>query len=147
MSSTADQLDSAAGLDEAAVSNTTSDRFDTIVLRLSHLSVEKHFEAYVDIDWDDPALAIEATDPRWELWGLDELSKSDWYRSQPPEVRSRIGLHRLAQALHTAWQFENILQIGLLIYAMRLPNDSAEFRYLHHELVEESHHSMMFYEF
>ncbi len=146
MKSTADQLDSAASL-EAAVPPATPDRFDAMVARLSRLSVEKHFEAYVDIDWDDPALAISETDPRWELWGLDELSKAEWYRAQPPEDRSRIGLHRLAQALHTAWQFENILQIGLLIYAMRLPNDSPEFRYLHHELVEESHHSMMFFEF
>ena len=148
MSSTAKRYATAAELDAAAPAPTeTEDRFSSMVKRLSRLSVETNFDAYVDIDWDDPALAIDPTDPRWELWGLDELSQTEWYRSQPPEVRSRIGLMRLAQALHSAWQFENILQVGLLIYAMRLPNDSVEFRYLHHEIVEESQHSMMFFEF
>lgn len=143
-----DQLDSNAMLEASMNTDaSTKERFDSIVGRLSRLSVEKHFDAYADVDWDDPSLAIDPDDPRWELWGLDELSKTEWYRSQPPGVRSRIGLHRMAQALHTAWQFENILQVGLLIYAMRLPNDSTEFRYLHHEIVEESQHSMMFYEF
>jgi hypothetical protein len=148
MSRLPDQLDSNAML-EASMSTdaSTQERFDSIVRRLSRLSVEKHFDAYADIDWDDPALAIDPDDPRWELWGLDELSKTEWYRNQPPEVRSQIGLHRMAQALHTAWQFENILQVGLLIYATRLPNNSTEFRYLHHEIVEESQHSMMFFEF
>jgi hypothetical protein len=148
MSSTAEELESAAELDATAPAATpTEDRFDSIVRRLSTLSVEKHFDAYADIDWDDPALAIDPRDSRWELWGLDELSQTEWYRSQPAEVRSRIGLMRLSQALHSAWQFENILQVGLLIYAMRLPNESTAFRYLHHELVEESQHSMMFFEF
>jgi hypothetical protein len=146
MSSTAEELASAAQLDATAPSP-SENRFDSIVGRLSKLSVDVHFDAYVDIDWDDPALAIDPADPRWELWGLDELSQTEWYRSQPAAVRSRIGLMRLSQALHSAWQFENILQVGLLIHAMRLPNDSSEFRYLHHELVEESQHSMMFFEF
>jgi para-aminobenzoate N-oxygenase AurF len=148
MSRMPDQLDSNEILEATiAAEGSTLNRFDTMVGRLSKLSVEKHFDAYADIDWDDPALAIDPDDPRWELWGLDQLSVTEWYRAQPPGVRSRIGLHRMAQALHTAWQFENILQVGLLIYAMRLSNDSTEFRYLHHEIVEESQHSMMFYEF
>ena len=49
--------------------------------------------------------------------------------------------------LHTGWQFENILQVGILIFAMRLPRNSPKFRYLYHELVEEGQHSMMFHEF
>lgn len=80
------------------------------------------------------------------LHGLEPLGWSEWYRSQPEEERARIGLHRVAQALHTGWQFENILQVGLLIHAMGQRNDSTEFRYLHHELSEESQHSMMFHE-
>lgn len=146
--SAAEELESAASLEATArPDGPIPDRFENMVDHLSRLSVDKHFNAYVDVDWDDPALAIDPNDRRWELWGLDDLSRSGWYRNQPPEVRSRIGLHRMAQALHSAWQFENILQVGLLIYAMRLPNDSAEFRYLHHEIVEESQHSMMFFEF
>ena len=122
-------------------------RFSTMVGRLSKLSVEKRFEAFTDVAWDDPDMAVDATDPRWELWDLDPLSRSEWYRSQPDAERARIGLHRLAQMLHTGWQFENILQVGLLIHAMSLSNDSVEFRYLHHEIAEESQHSMMFHEF
>jgi hypothetical protein len=122
-------------------------RFTTMVGRLSKLSVEKRFDAFIDVPWDDPDMAIDPADRRWELWGLDPLSRSEWYLAQPAAVRSRIGLQRLAQMLHTGWQFENILQVGLLIHAMSLSNESTEFRYLHHEIAEESQHSMMFHEF
>jgi hypothetical protein len=122
-------------------------RFATMVGRLSKLSVEKRFEAFADIDWDAPEMAIDPADNRWDLWALDPLSRSDWYQAQSPENRARIGLHKLAQMLHTGWQFENILQVGLLIHAMSQRNDSVEFRYLHHEIAEESQHSMMFHEF
>jgi hypothetical protein len=145
MSSTADTIESARDLDDAGAG--ADGRYEAMVARLSKLSVEKHFDAYVDIAWDDPGMAIHPADPRWELWGLDELSRSPWYLAQSPEDRSRIGLHRMAQAMHTGWQFENILQVGLLIHAMGERNDSVEFRYLHHEVVEESQHSMMFHEF
>lgn len=128
-------------------SDTTEDRFEAMVGRLSKLSVNKHFDAFADVAWDDPAMAIDPADSRWELWGIDPLGRTDWYRSQPAEVRSRIGLYRLAHALHTGWQFENILQVGLLIHAMGQGNDSTQFRYLHHEVTEESQHSMMFHEF
>jgi hypothetical protein len=144
MSSTRDDLDSAQEFDRGAPSD---GRFEAMVARLSRLSVEKHFDAFVDVAWDDPDMAIDPADRRWELWGLDELSRSEWYLAQPPEVRSRIGLYRMAQALHTGWQFENILQVGLLIHAMGQRNDSTQFRFLHHEIVEESQHSMMFHEF
>jgi len=38
-----------------------ADRFTELVQRLSHQSVVKHFDAYADVAWDDPAYAI---DPR-----------------------------------------------------------------------------------
>jgi len=148
MPSTLDALDSARDLDAAAAAGADREaRFAAMVDRLSKLSVEKHFDAFVDVPWDDPEMAIDPTDARWELWGLDPLSRSEWYLAQPPSRRAEIGLYRVAQALHTGWQFENILQVGLLIHAMGQRNDSAEFRYLHHEIVEESQHSMMFHEF
>ena len=82
MSRLPEQLDSNAML-EASMSTdaSTKERFDTMVVRLSRLSVDKHFDAYADVDWDDPALAIDPDDPRWELWGLDQLSKTEWYRN------------------------------------------------------------------
>jgi len=121
--------------------------FRGLVERLSRQSVEKHFDAYEDVDWDADEMRIDPTDPRWELWDLDPLAATDWYRAQPPEVRAQIGLHRIAVGMRTGWEFENVLQRGLLGYAFRLANGRPEFRYLHHEVAEESHHTMMFQEF
>jgi P-aminobenzoate N-oxygenase AurF len=115
--------------------------------RLSRQSVTKHFEAYEDVAWDDPAHAVHPEDPRFELIELDPLGGTDWYRSQPQPVRARIGLHRFAQFMKVGVQFENILKRGLLTFAESLPNDSPEFRYIYHEIAEETQHSMMFQEF
>jgi hypothetical protein len=134
----------------AAPSQATSavdDVFTSIVKRLSRQSVAKHFDAYTDIDWDNPDFAVEPTDPRWQLWEQDGLGNTEWYRSQPDDVRARIALHRMAAAMRIGWQFENILQRGLLSYVFNLPNGAPEFRYLHHEVIEESQHTLMFQEF
>ena len=124
-----------------------SPAFDALVARLSRQSVAKHFDAYADIDWDDPELRIDPSDPRWDLEDLDPIAHSDWYRSQPPDVRARIGLHRVAITMRSGWEFENVLQRGLLAFAFWLPNGRPEFRYAHHEVIEESQHTMMFQEF
>jgi hypothetical protein len=52
----------------------------------------------------------------------------------------------MAAAMQIGTDFENILQRGLLAYAYKLPAGVPEFRYIHHEVVEESHHQMMFQE-
>lgn len=67
-----------------------------------------------------------------------------WYQSLPPEQQSRIGFLRLAVSLKTAWQFENILQQGLLHRALYLSEGTEEFRYIHYEVIEESQHTLMF---
>src|SRR5581483_4674950 len=121
--------------------------FAAIVARLSRQSVAKHFDAYEDVPWDEPGYAIDPDDPRWRLPAFDALGQTDWYRSQPESVQSRVALHRIATCMRVGWEFENVLQRGLLSYAMRLPNGAPEFRYLHHEVVEESQHTMMFQEF
>jgi hypothetical protein len=129
---------------------TTAERrdvFDSIIARLSKQSVDKHFEAYRDVPWDEDGFAIDPEDPRWELWKGDALRTTSWFESQPMEVRSRIGLHRTAAAMRFGAQFENILQRGLLAYCFHLPNNAVEYRYLHHEVIEESQHSLMFQEF
>ena len=121
--------------------------FTTMVARLSRLSVDKHFDAYADVDWDAPDMALDPADPRLELPPFDPLARTEWYRSQPPEVRARIGLYRYGACMKIGWHFENLLQRGLLGYASRLPNGALEFRYAHHELIEESQHTLMFQEF
>jgi hypothetical protein len=131
----------------AASPGMTAAAFDAIVARLSRQSVSKHFDAYVDVDWENPDFAVDAEDPRWQLWESDGLGNTEWYRSQPVEVQSRVALHRMAAAMRVGWQFENILQRGLLSFVFHLPNGAPEFRYLHHEVIEESQHTLMFQEF
>jgi hypothetical protein len=127
--------------------NGSGESFARLLQRLSRQSVAKHFDAYADIDWDAEALRIDPADPRWELSSDDGLGATSWYRDEPPAVRSRIGLHRIAAAMKIGAQFENVLQRGLLEFALTLPNGAPEFRYAYHELIEEGQHSLMFQEF
>ena len=123
--------------------------FTKLVDRLNHQSIQpgKHFDAYVDIAWDSPEFAIDITDPRWELDALDPLGATSWYQALPQEQRARLGLHLIAEKMRTGLQFESVLQRGLLEYAATLPNQTNEFRYALHEVIEEAHHSLMFQEF
>ncbi|GAA0912168.1 diiron oxygenase [Nonomuraea longicatena] len=121
--------------------------YEAVIRRLSKASVDKHWEPYRDIPWDDPAFLIDPDDPRWELPEVDRLGAHPWYRSRPPGTRARIGLWRVATAMKIGLQFENLLKRGLLSYAYRLPNGAPEFRYVYHETIEEGHHGMMFQEF
>ena len=118
-----------------------------VIDRLNKASVDKHWEAYADIPWDDPEYRIDPADPRWILPENDRLGTTAWYRAQPVEVQARIGLWRVATAMKIGLQFENLLKRGLLNYAYRLPNGRPEFRYVYHETTEECHHGMMFQEF
>lgn len=121
--------------------------YQAVIERLSKASVDKHWEPYRDIPWDDADFLIRHDDPRWELPDVDKLGRHPWYQSRPPEVRAKIGLWRVATAMKIGLQFENLLKRGLLNYAYRLPNGSPEFRYVYHETIEEGHHGMMFQEF
>lgn len=121
--------------------------YQALLARLSRQSVNKRYEAYRDIDWDAPELRIDPDDPRFELGAYDALGGTAWYRAQPPARRSRIGLHRLATFMKVGLQFENVLSRGLLLFSMTRDEQSPEQRYAYHELIEESHHSMMFAEF
>jgi hypothetical protein len=123
------------------------DGYQELVRRLSRQSVTKHFDAYADIDWDAPGMAIDPADPLWRLEGFDPLGSTDWYRAQSPEVRSAIGLHRIAGNMKIGLQFESVLKRGLLEYAGTLGDGDPEFRYVYHEVIEEAQHSLMFAEF
>jgi hypothetical protein len=124
-----------------------TETYDALVRRLSHQSVVKHFDAYADVPWDDPDYRIDPDDPRWELSTDDSLGGTAWYQAQPAGVRSRIGLHMYATFMKIGAQFEGVLKRGLLEYAAKLPNNSPEFRYAYHEVIEEAQHSLMFQEF
>jgi P-aminobenzoate N-oxygenase AurF len=114
---------------------------------LSEGSVHHHFDAFLDIPWDDPAYAIDHDDPRWVLPKVDPLGAHRWYQGLPLDRQVRIGLWRQANVLRVGWMFENVLIRGAMQYVFKLPNGSAEFRYLTHEVTEETHHTQMFQEF
>jgi hypothetical protein len=133
--------------ERADASSSESDAWKSLVGRLNRQSVDKHFDAYADVAWDDPEMAIHVHDPRWELSETDPLGKTEWYKAQPQETRAEIGLLRTASNMKVGLQFESILQRGLLEFAAKLPNGRPEFRYAYHEVIEEGHHSMMFQEF
>ena len=124
-----------------------SDAYFDLIRKLSHQSVVKHFDAYADIEWDNPEFHIDHDDPRWQLEADDVLGSTDWYLSQPPGIRSRIGLRMLANFMKIGVIFEYVLKRGLLEFAVKLPTGAPEFRYCYHETIEEAQHSLMFQEF
>jgi hypothetical protein len=117
------------------------------IAQLSARSVTKHFDAYADVDWDNPENRIELDDPRWQKGTDDPLGATEWYRSQPESVRAQIGLHHVATQMKIGLEFEAVLARGLLDFATSLPNGAPEFRYAYHEIIEEGQHSLMFQEF
>jgi hypothetical protein len=135
-------LDQEQQLDAAA-----DDTYRSLIERLSRQSVDKHFDAYADIAWDDPEMRIDPTDPRWELFDDDPVGRTDWYRNLPQAERARIGLQRIVTAMKVGVEFESVLKRGLLEFAGTLPNGAPEFRYTYHEVIEEAQHSLMFQEF
>jgi len=121
--------------------------YAALLERLSERSVTKCYEPFLDIPWDDPEYAIDPSDARFEIPESEPLGATAWYRSLPQPVRARFGLQQIATFMKVGAQFENVLERGLLEFALGLPNGDPSFRYVHHEVVEESRHSLMFQEF
>jgi hypothetical protein len=132
---------------EPRATELSDDAWLDLLRRLSHQSVHKHFDAYADIDWDSEELRLDPEDARWELTEDEPLAKTDWYASLPAPTRARLGCELTASRMKAGLQFENILKRGLLEFAFGLPNNSAEFRYAYHEVIEEAQHALMFQEF
>lgn len=121
--------------------------YDQILRTLSEGSVRQHFDAFTDIAWDDPDYAIDPGDRRWVLPEVDPLGAHPWYRALPLQRQVEIGLARQANVAKVGLQFENVLIRGVMEYVFTLPNDDPQFRYLTHEVTEETHHTQMFQEF
>jgi hypothetical protein len=92
-------------------------------------------------------MQIVHDDPRWVLAPDLVLVATAWYRSLPQPTRARLGLHTTVSAMKVGLQFENVLSRGLLDFALRLPDQDPQFRYVYHEIIEESQHQLMFHEF
>ncbi|MDT0200936.1 diiron oxygenase [Nocardioides sp. AE5] len=125
----------------------SSQTYEEKLQTLSEASVHQHFDAFVDIDWDNPDYAIHHDDPRWILPEADVLGRHPWYQAQSRERQIEIGLLRQANVTKVGLQFEQVLIGGIMQHAFSLPNGSPEFRYSTHEATEECHHTQMFQEF
>ncbi|EFQ82463.1 hypothetical protein HMPREF0063_11672 [Aeromicrobium marinum DSM 15272] len=135
----ADLPDLSAGL--------TREQYAAALKTLSEGSVERHFDAFLDVDWDSEAFQIRHDDPRWVLPpNTDPLGSHPWYLALPQERQIEIGMWRQANILRVGLQFENVLIRGIMQYVFTLPNGSPEYRYLTHEATEECHHTQMFQE-
>lgn len=121
--------------------------FQSLLKRLCAASVTRRYEAFRDIAWDDPEMQVDPDDPRWQLPEDHPLGATDWYKAQPQEKRSRIGLNMTAGFCYTGRIFEGVLSRGLLRFAAAQPHNSLEYRFAYHEVIEEAHHSLMFQEF
>ena len=104
-----------------------ADTFVAMVRRLSRQSVDKHFDAYADIDWDDPDYGH-----RSRRSALGSSSRRPARRAPTGTGASRPTVrvaHRPAPrtpaAMKIGCQFENILKRGLLEHAFVLPNNRA----------------------
>ena len=121
--------------------------YDETLRTLSEASVEKYFNAFKDIDWDAPEMALPEDDERWILPTLDLLGAHPWYQSLPKARQIEVGRHRLTAMVKTGSQFEQLLLLGGTQFLMGVDNGDPEFRYFMHELTEETHHIQMFQEF
>ncbi|NEW26900.1 AurF N-oxygenase family protein [Nocardia cyriacigeorgica] len=122
------------------------DHYADVLATLSHGSVTRRFDPYIDIDWDDPEFTIRSDDDRWILPASDPFGAHPWYRALPRERQISIGMWRQANVAKVGLQFENLLIRGLMQHVFALPNGSPEFRYCTHEAIEECNHTMMFQE-
>ncbi|MGX1809499.1 AurF N-oxygenase family protein [Nocardia sp. NPDC055321] len=117
------------------------------VLLLSQGSVDKHFDPYADIDWDNSAFAVIPGDPRWILPASgDMFARHPWYQAQSEARKIEIGQWRQANIAKVGLQFETLLIGGMVQQTFKLPNGSPEFRYCTHEVIEECNHTLMFQE-
>lgn len=121
--------------------------FHDTLRTLSQASVDQHFDAFTDIDWENPDFAVDQHDERWILPEVDVLGATEWYQALPREEQIRVGLYRQANIVKVGLQFEQILISGLMAYNFNLENGNPEFRYSTHEATEECHHTQMFQEF
>ncbi|MEU4650619.1 AurF N-oxygenase family protein [Nocardia fluminea] len=134
-------------LTESSRGGPITEEYREALATLSQGSVDRHFDPYLDIDWDSPELALDPNDVRWVLSPrVDPLGATQWYRDQPLERQIAIGKWRTANAIKVGAAFESVLIRGMMQYIMKLPNGSPEFRYCLHEMTEECNHIQMFQE-
>ncbi|WP_405484394.1 diiron oxygenase [Nocardia sp. NBC_00511] len=117
------------------------------LLLLSEGSVNKSFDPYEDIDWENPDFDANARPERWILpESADPLGRHPWYLALTDEQKIEIGKYRQANIAKVGLQFESILISGMVNHTFALANGDPEFRYCTHEMSEELNHTLMFQE-
>lgn len=135
------------GTPSAEITPRSTEDYRGILANLSEGSVRRHFDPYLDIDWDAPNMALDPNDPHWILSPEhDTLGATEWYRSLPHDTQIELGRHRIINAVKVGAAFESILIRGMMQFIMKLPNNKPEFRYSLHEMTEECNHIQMFQE-
>jgi hypothetical protein len=113
----------------------TDEAFANLIERLNKQSVEKHYDAYLDIPWDNPDYAIDHADPRFADAAEGLFGTTDWWTTLDDSTRARLALHLIAIRMRSGLIFENTLSRGLLAYAAKLDNGDPQFRYSYHEVI------------
>ncbi|MBL1074628.1 diiron oxygenase [Nocardia sp. 2] len=117
------------------------------LLLLSEGSVNRSFDPYEDIDWENPDFDANTKPERWILPGsADPLGRHPWYMALTDEQKIEIGKYRQANVAKVGLQFESILISGMVNHTFSLANGDPEFRYCTHEMAEELNHTLMFQE-
>ncbi|MEV6769994.1 diiron oxygenase [Nocardia sp. NPDC051030] len=117
------------------------------LLLLSEGSVNKNFDPFEDIDWENPDFDANAKPERWILpASADPLGRHPWYRALTQEQKIAVGMYRQANIAKVGLQFESILISGMVNHTFGLANGDPEFRYCTHEMSEELNHTQMFQE-
>ncbi|HEY0890835.1 MAG TPA: diiron oxygenase [Nocardioides sp.] len=117
-----------------------------VLRQLSEASVHQHFDAFLDIPWDDPLFGRRPDDDCWILPEADAVGGHPWYRTLPKERQREIGRYRYGLVAKVGLQFEQFLIAGVMFRLLWLDNENPEFRYATHEITEETHHTQMFQE-
>jgi hypothetical protein len=121
-------------------------RADERIARLNRLSVGRGKDAFTDVAWDDPDMAVGPDDARLRVLSFDPLSDSEWYRSLTPADQARAGAWKFASSLKTGWHFENLMCQSFLHRMLYSDGAGPEYRYHYHEVIEECQHTLMFNE-
>jgi len=120
--------------------------YEETLRTLSQASVDQHFDAFKDIAWDSPELAVRDDDPRWILTDADSIGRHPWYKALSQERQIAVGRYRFAQIAKVGLQFEQLLIAGVMHRLLVMEDGNPEFRYATHEVTEETHHTQMFQE-
>ncbi|MEV6069050.1 diiron oxygenase [Nocardia sp. NPDC052001] len=117
------------------------------LLLLSEGSVNRSFDPFEDIDWENPDFDANTKPERWILpASADPIGRHPWYLALSEEQQIAVGKYRQANVAKVGLQFESILISGMVNHTFGLANGDPEFRYCTHEMSEELNHTQMFQE-